>query len=171
MDKVEAILAIDQNYGLAKNGEIPWKSKTDMHFFRQKTINNVVVMGSKTLASLPKSNPLKDRLNIVLTNKCYSNVKDNVLFFHEKTLIDFINDPIKYTKDNDKYLKPDYKIYIIGGLQIYNLLCKFCSTIWLTKIKANYECDLIFSKELLHGFARNNIEYEDEELEIIKLTN
>ena len=171
MNKVEAILAIDQTYGLAKNGQIPWKSKTDMQFFKQKTINNVVVMGSKTLASLPKGNPLKERLNIVLTNKCYSNVKDNILFFDEKTLIDFIHDPIKYTKDNDKYLKTDYNIYIIGGMQIYNLLCKFCSTIWVTKIKANYECDLIFSKELLYRFVTSNIEYENDELQIIKLTN
>ena len=57
---IEAIVAVDNKYGLAKNGNIPWKSKTDMTFFKNKTINNVVVMGTKTFLSLPKGAPLKD---------------------------------------------------------------------------------------------------------------
>ena len=175
MNNIEAILAIDNNNGLAKNGQIPWKNKTDMLFFKQKTINNIVIMGSKTLASLPKGKPLVDRLNVVLTyniNK-YANEKyDNLLFVDEATLLDFIHDTNKYILlDNHKYLKNDYKIYIIGGKQIYNLLYKHCSTFWLTKIKANYECDLIFSKEILESFNTSIVEYENDELEIIKLTN
>ena len=35
---IEAIVAVDNKYGLAKNGNIPWKSKTDMTFFKNKTI-------------------------------------------------------------------------------------------------------------------------------------
>ena len=175
MNNIEAIVAIDNNYGIAKNGQIPWKSKTDMIFFKQKTINNIVIMGTKTLLSLPKGKPLIDRLNIVLTHNTNNHVNkkyDNLLFVDEITLLDFIHDPNKYILlDNHKYLKNDYKMYIIGGLQIYNLLYKFCSTFWLTKIKANYECDLIFSKEILVSFKTSVIEYENDELEIIKLTN
>jgi dihydrofolate reductase len=175
MNNVEAIVAIDNKYGIAKNGQIPWKSITDMRFFKQKTINNIVIMGSKTLASLPKENPLVDRLNIVLTNNTnkYNNEKyENLLFVNETTLLDFIHYPNKYVLlDKHKYLKNDYKMYIIGGLQIYNLLYKYCSTFWITKIKANYECDLIFQKEIIESFNTTNIEYENDELEIIKLTN
>jgi dihydrofolate reductase len=37
---MEALLAIDLNNGLSKNGVIPWKSKRDMKFFliKQKII-------------------------------------------------------------------------------------------------------------------------------------
>jgi dihydrofolate reductase len=174
MNNIESIVAIDNNYGIAKNGKIPWKSKTDMIFFKQKTINNIVIMGYKTLLTLPKGKPLIDRLNIVLThntNKYVNEKHDNLLFVDENTLLDFIHDPNKYILlDNHKYLKNDYKMYIIGGHQIYNLLYKHCSTIWLTKIKANYECDLIFSKEILYNFSKSITEYENDELEIIKLT-
>ena len=177
MTNIEAIVAVDQNYGLAKNGQIPWKSKTDMTFFKQKTINNVVVMGSKTLLSLPKSAPLKDRLNIVLTNK-YLNEKnseqtnDNLLYFNELELLAFLQKPEKYIQDNKyKYLNKDYTIFIIGGKQIYDIFCKSCSTIWITKIKADYKCDLIFSKEILNSFCNSVTEMDDDELEIIKLTN
>ena len=173
MTNIEAIVALDQTYGLAKNGQIPWKSKTDMNFFKQKTINNVVVMGSKTLLSLPKGAPLKDRLNIVLTNKCIKEKekKNNLIYFNELELLDFLQKPEKSIQiDEHKYLNNDYKIFIIGGKQIYDTFCKFCNTIWITKIKADYKCDLIFSKELLDHFPNNNIEMEDEELVIIKLT-
>ena len=33
LSNVEGILAVDLDNGLAKNGTIPWKSKTDMVFF------------------------------------------------------------------------------------------------------------------------------------------
>jgi dihydrofolate reductase len=174
MNNIEAIVAVDNNYGIAKNGQIPWKSKTDMLFFKQKTINNIVIMGYNTLLSLPKGKPLISRLNIVLThdtNKYVNEKYDNLLFFNENTLLNFLDDPNKYILlDNHKYLKNDYKIYIIGGRQIYNLLYKFCSAIWLTKIKANYECDLIFSKEIIENFNTSVVEYENDELQINKLT-
>ena len=175
MNNLEAIVAVDNNYGIAKNGQIPWKSKTDMLFFKLKTINNIVIMGTKTLLSLPKGKPLINRLNIVLThntNKYINEKCDNLLFVDEITLLDFIHNSNKYISlDNHKYLKNDYKMYIIGGRQIYNLLYKYCSTFWITKIKANYECDLIFSKEILDRFDTSIVEYENDELEIIKLIN
>ena len=67
INNVEAIIALDNNLGLAKDNIIPWKCKKDMEFFKRKTINNIVIMGFKTLISLPKEEPLKDRLNIVIT--------------------------------------------------------------------------------------------------------
>ena len=175
MNNIEAIVAVDNNYGIAKNGQIPWKSITDMRFFKQKTINNIVIMGFKTFLSLPKEKPLIDRLNIVIThntNKYVNEKYDNLLFLDEITLLDFIHNSNKYVLlDNHKYLNNDYKMYIIGGQQIYNLLYKYCSTFWITKIKANYECDLFFSKEIVEIFNTIIVEYENDELEICKLTN
>ena len=169
--KIEAILAVDQNYGLAKNGNIPWKSKTDMRFFKNKTINNVVVMGTKTFLSLPKGEPLKDRLNIILTRNINKFAEqDNVLVLDEEAMLIFLKEPEKYVQLSEyKYLKTDYTIFIIGGLQIYERLCRYCSTIWLTKIKADYECDLIFKNEILDSYL-GNVEYVDDNIEIIKLT-
>jgi dihydrofolate reductase len=178
MTNIEAIVAVDETYGIAKNGKIPWKSKTDMTFFRQKTMNNIIVMGSTTLLSFPKSAPLKDRLNIVLTRNANNflnyNEKsyDNIIFIDEITLLALLKCPEQYIQsDKYKFLNKDYIIYIIGGKQIYDMFCKDCSTIWLTKIKTDYKCDLIFSKEILNSFANKNSEYEDDELEIIKLAN
>ena len=92
----EAIVAMDENNGIAKQGKIPWKSKTDMKFFKDKTINNIVVMGFNTLLSLPNEAPLRDRLNIVVTRKLrHESIKDlceryqNIMFMNEEQLLLF----------------------------------------------------------------------------------
>ena len=46
-------------------GNIPCKCKKDIIFFKNKTKNNIVIMGRNTYFSLLK--PLQNRLNIVLT--------------------------------------------------------------------------------------------------------
>jgi dihydrofolate reductase len=158
LTNVEAILAVDLLNGLAKNDIIPWKSKTDLTFFKSKTLNNTVIMGSKTFLSLPNAMPLKNRTNIVITNKKekYSNMYetiDNILFLDLKETLHFM-------KTNTAI-----KFFIIGGNQIYNELMPYCSTIWLTKIKKNYDCDLIFNYDI--STYTKEIIYEDTELEIM----
>jgi dihydrofolate reductase len=95
LTNVQAILAVDLLNGLAKNEIIPWKSKTDLNFFKNKTLNHTVVMGSKTLLSLPNAMPLKNRTNIVITSQKekYSNTyknTDNIFFLDLKETLDFI---------------------------------------------------------------------------------
>jgi dihydrofolate reductase len=63
--------------------------------------------------------------------------------------------------------KPNNKFFIIGGNQIYNLLLPYCSTIWLTKIKQNYNCNLLFTYDI-SSYTKEVI-YEDIELEIMCL--
>lgn len=176
MSKVfEAIVAVDEKNGISLNNTIPWKSKTDMNFFKSKTTNNIVIMGSKTLLSLPNKKPLANRLNIVLTRNVeyyeniYSTNFSNILFMSEEKMLKFIKYPEQYF-DTDKhpYLSKNYNIYLIGGEQVYSSFCIYCSTIWITKIKSDYKCDLIFSFDFTD--YEKNIEYEDDELQIISAT-
>lgn len=162
LNNVEAILAIDECNGLSKNNKIPWNSKKDMLFFKNKTINNIVIMGLKTLLSLPNSQPLKDRVNIVITNNknkylCLYKNCGNIIFMNFEECYNYIK-----TNNNHK------NIYIIGGSQIYNLFLPFCSTIWMTKIKYNHKCDLFFNYDI--SMYNKKIIYEDNNLEIMQLT-
>ena len=160
LTNVKGILAIDCKNGLAKNGIIPWKSKTDLKFFRNNTINHYVVMGINTLLSLPHSQPLHNRMNIIITNQIekYSTIyKDfkNIFFFNIEQTIQYMTTNINYT------------FFIIGGNQIYNLLLPYCSTILVTKIKQDYNCDLILNYNI--SDYEKEIIYEDNELEIMRL--
>jgi dihydrofolate reductase len=97
------------------------------------------------------------------------------MFLDEEMFTNFISDPNSLIKaEHYKYLKNDAKIFIIGGEQIYSKYCNICSTIWLTKIKADYECDLIFSYYSLNNSSidqfKTEVYYEDDELQIMRLT-
>ena len=84
-------------------------------------------MESKILLSLSKSPPLKDRINLVVTNKFekYSKMYynyNNVFLWILTMLLILLNTVTKIKT-----------VFIIGGNQIYNLLLPYCYNIWLTK--------------------------------------
>ena len=172
---MEAIYAIDSKNGLAKNGVIPWKSKKDMSFFMNKTINNVVIMGKNTYFSIPKQHrPLKNRLNIVFTTNPHvydidETEKSNVIFtdnisIHEEIL----TNTSKYF-NMYKFLNNDFKIFIIGGKTIYEHFIPLCDKIWVTRLKCDYECDLFIDYDYSKQY-KEEIQEEDDELEIIEYT-
>ncbi len=158
---IEAIVAFDEKNGISKDGVLPWSIKDEMDFFRTTTLGHIVVMGINTFLSIPeKHRPLKDRLNIVITSryayyselykeKSYNVIfTDNQYFYHQiMSCPEIYLEKFKYlnkiqnkqTVDNKNHL---VKIFIIGGKQIYMRYLPICSTIWVSKIKGNFECDL-----------------------------
>ena len=143
---MELIVAIDLHNGISKNGVIPWTSKKDMTHFYKKTTGNIVLMGRNTYFSIPEERrPLKNRLNIVLTGKpqLYQDISNsNVIFTdHDSMYLDFFINPSKY-RDVFPFLNENFKVFVIGGKQIYEKLISHCDTIWLTQIKKDYKCDL-----------------------------
>ena len=175
--KLEAILAYDLNNGISKNGAIPWKSKTDLSFFYNTTKGNVVIMGRTTFLSLPENcRPLKNRLNIVLTSNPelyanddkYKNV-DNLIFTSDPTFYQEIvkNKESKYMAS----LSPNFKIIIIGGKQVYEMYFPLCETLWVTRIKKDYQCDLFIDYNFATQFKDYEIVKDDDELIILKYFN
>ena len=169
---MEAILATDINFGISKDGIIPWKSKKDMRFFFNKTKNNVVIMGKTTYFSLPEQfRPLKDRLNIVLTSKpsqyMINTQHPNLIFTDDDTINFHIKENREKFLDIYPFLSSNFKIFIIGGKQIYEKYISLCSTVWVTTIKKNYSCDLFFNYEYNQQFKDELVE-EDDELKIVE---
>ena len=67
-------------------------------------------------------------------------------------------------------LSRNFKIYIIGGKQIYETFFPLYQTIWLTQIKQNYMCDLVFEYNFEKEF-KEELYYENDELKIIEYKN
>jgi len=171
---MEAIYAIDLKNGISKNGLIPWKSKKDMLFFMNKTKNNVVIMGKNTWLSLPENNrPLKNRLNIVLTS-CPDDYKE-IYLLHQENVIFTNNDNlykdilINRYQYYSKYffLDKEYKIFFIGGVNVYKKCIPLCDKVWVTQIKSEYNCDLFLDYNYSNQFTEEIFE-EDDELRIIQ---
>ena len=129
---MDLIVAVDEKWGIGKDGDLLHPISADLKYFRQKTTGNVLVMGRKTLESFPNKKPLPNRVNVVLTtNKNYE--ADGVVFCYDLT-------------DLPEVLKPyeDKQIFVSGGGTIYEQLLPQCETAYVTKIYASYEADTVF---------------------------
>ena len=67
MKNITMIAAVGKNLELGKDNDLIWHFKEDMKFFKENTINKPIVMGMKTLESLPHLLP--KRTHIVLTRQ------------------------------------------------------------------------------------------------------
>ncbi|MDP4177563.1 MAG: dihydrofolate reductase [Bacillota bacterium] len=129
---MKAIVNVDLNWGIGCGGKLLQRIPEDMKFFKEMTINKIVVMGRETFESFPNKSPLKDRVNIVLSK--------NELFSDERIIIcrslnEVFNNIKKYNTDD---------VYIIGGESIYNQFLPYCTEVYATKIKNTYIADKHF---------------------------
>lgn len=177
----ELIVATDINYGIAKDGKIPWKYSKDLQFFKNTTLGHVVCMGKNTFLSLPNSKPLNDRFNIVFTKtpQEYNEVitqHDNVFFTDDENILDdeiFLDDEFKNSMENnmDEVVTfcREKKFFIIGGKQIYEKFYDKCNVIWFTKIKSDYQCDLKLDMDkILKNFLLSEIIEDNSDFTIYK---
>lgn len=127
---INAILAHDDNYGIGKNGGLPWPNNpADMKWFKECTSGHIVVMGRKTWESLG-SKKLPNRTNIVVTRSDIEGNYDGKYFGEMTKLIQLLK--LEY---------PDLKTWIIGGADLYKQSLPFCDNIYITKVSGTYDCD------------------------------
>lgn len=128
---MKIIVAADQKWGIGKDNDLLTHLPADLKYFKEKTLGKVVVMGRKTLESLPGKKPLPGRTNIVLSrNKNYT--ADCLVCHSEDELFQELG---KY--DNEE-------IYIIGGANVYADMKERCDTYYITKILGIFEADRHF---------------------------
>ena len=133
---IKMIWCEDLNHGIAKNNQLPWHIKQEMLFFKNTTLNNIVIMGKNTWLSLNQK-PLKNRINYVLTtNKDFKINLDNVFVIHD--ILDILE--LNQTSDKD--------IYIIGGKKVYEAFFKYAQQLIISKLNDDYQCDLLLNYNL-----------------------
>lgn len=126
------IAAVDVNWAIGYKNKLLVSIPDDMKFFRQTTTGKVVVMGRKTLESFPNGQPLKNRVNIVLTSDKNYKVKDAIV----------VHDLDELHKELEQYNSED--VYVIGGESIYRQLLDECDVAHITKIEYAYDADAYF---------------------------
>ena len=136
-----------KNFGIGKDGKLPWSIQKDLGHFSQITKNSVVVMGRHTWESIPDDKkPLKNRFNIIVSSKNNLIDKDveNVIVLHPDLLDNYIN---SWLNNGD--------VFIIGGEKLYKKYMGVADNIYATLIDKNYECDTFFPIE---NFGKYEIE-------------
>lgn len=122
------IVAVSENYAIGKNNNLLFKLSKDLQYFKEKTLNKVVVMGRKTYESLP-CKPLKNRTNIVLTT--------DKNFCPEGVIV--VNSYEELFSKIENYNTDD--VFLIGGASLYNKLIDKCRKGYITKIHKQVDAD------------------------------
>ncbi len=125
MITVCGIVAVSENDIIGKSFGLPWRLPNDVKWFKEKTTDQVVIMGRKTYETIGK--PLPDRINIVLSRG--SKIEGVAT---EPSLQAGINRSSWYGCD---------EIFIIGGAQIYELAVPKVDRWYITQVHAKVEGD------------------------------
>ena len=131
--KLNMIVAIDEQNGIGYKGKLLFSPKEDMHHFTQKTTGGVVIMGSTTYESIPeKFCPLKNRINIVLHKEAKNYPGKNIFVVHS------INEAVKKAQSYGK------EIWVMGGASIYKQMLPLVDELEITQFFAHKKADTFF---------------------------
>ena len=146
-------MAADDNGGISKGLSMPWpKNSKDLQWFKKNTLNQVVVMGSKTWEDPFMPTPLKGRKNILITKKDHSYYPGANSYLNSANITnEILNLEIKYSDKN---------IFIIGGSNIIMQTFDLFKEFYLTRIYGNFECDKFIDIKMISN-AMNLVEKID----------
>ena len=126
---MKLIALADKNWGIGKDNKLLCHLPGDLKYFKEKTLGKTIVMGRKTLESLPGGKPLPGRKTIILTR--------------DKTLV---NDGVQIIHSIEELLSiNDEELIVAGGGQIYNQLLEYCDSCLITKLDCSFDADTFLS--------------------------
>lgn len=124
-----AIVAVCDDWGIGKNGDMLVSNREDMRSFVQHTKGRTVLMGRNTLESFPGAKPLTDRRNIVVS-------RDKSYAPKGVEMARSIDEGIELAGEDE--------VWVIGGGQVYEALLPRCSEAIVTKNHCLREADTFF---------------------------
>ncbi|MEG1986691.1 MAG: dihydrofolate reductase [Clostridia bacterium] len=128
---MKTIVAVDSTWGIGKNNDLLFSIPEDMQFFKQTTLDKIIVMGSNTLLSFPSSKPLKHRTNIVLWPG--EKKRDDCIIVNS---INELSETLRGYSTDDTF--------IVGGAMFYKTMLPYCDTAYITKVQSNGQATVFF---------------------------
>lgn len=125
---MKAIVLIDENWGIGKDGDQIIYIPSDLKYFREMTMGRSVILGRKTLATFPGKRPLKGRKNLILSR--------NPDFHPEGAAVFSCVEALLSAAPEDAF--------VIGGASVYAALLNYCDTVYVTKIHKDFLADCRF---------------------------
>ncbi len=144
---------MDEDGCIVKQGDLPWRLKSDMLRFKNLTEAdgyNAVIMGRKTWDSLPDSfRPLPERVNIVMSRDVnWSHDDAEVALYHGRAI------EIAYAEACDE-------CWVIGGAQIYQMFIDRIDEIHVTTVHTTGSGDVKFPEWDQSLWSEEIIEHTD----------
>jgi dihydrofolate reductase len=143
--KISLIAAVAENGVIGRAGDLPWRIKSELQYFKKTTLGKVLIHGRRSFAALPGG--LAGRDNIVITRDQNYTVPD-ALVVHS------LEDALKLAKKIAAEKNID-EVFIAGGAEIYKATLPDADRLYLTDIHMKPEGDTFFPRFRPQRMAEN----------------
>ncbi|XP_067014461.2 dihydrofolate reductase isoform X2 [Anabrus simplex] len=153
--QLDVIAAVDQNMGIGKGQDLPWRIPAEFNYFLNMTSKtksnapnrrNAIIIGRKTWETMDSvtSKPFPGALNIVLSRFSPPEPLD----YPDTITCGSLDKAVKLLSTDPKYSNIE-QAWVIGGAQVYRaaLLSPYFRRLYLSRIQAVYPCDIFFPEE------------------------
>ena len=128
---MKLIAALSADWGLGLDDKLLFHIPEDLHRFKALTTGGTLVMGRKTMDTMPGGAPLPNRRTVVLSrNPDYHPPGVTVVHSVEELLSLSLPEPV----------------FVAGGGEVYNLLLPWCDEAYLTLVEANPPANVFFPR-------------------------
>ena len=136
---ISLIAALDRNFAIGRDGEMPWYLPDDLKRFKALTLHKPVLMGSKTARAIGRVLPGRD--NLILTRGA---------------MPPFVGQHVVHSVDDAIMRANGAELCVIGGGEVYELTLPRATKLHLTWIDTEADrADAFFPALRFVAMARN----------------
>lgn len=129
---MKIIVAVDEKWGIGKDGKLLCHLSDDLKYFKEKTMGKTIVMGRVTLEGFPGQKGLPGRKNLVLSSDENFYAEGAETISSEEELWSALT------------TIPTDEVFIVGGAKVYETFLPYCDTCYVTKIYDDFDADRFF---------------------------
>jgi len=135
MPTLAIVVARAANGVIGRDGDLPWRLKSDLALFKANTLGKPIIMGRKTWDSLPRK-PLPGRMNVVLT-------RDQSFEPEGAVACETWSEAVQIAKEQAADDGVD-EVCVIGGQALFELALPKAKRLYLTEVAAEVDGDVHF---------------------------
>lgn len=119
---LKLIASVDENWGIGLGQSLLFHIPEDLQWFKSHTVGKTVLLGRKTLESLPGGKPLPNRKHLLLSRTVQT-------YEGDVTVCPTVEEALRLAEREPE-------VWVIGGEQVYELLLPHCEEALITKVRA-----------------------------------
>lgn len=129
------VVARAANGVIGRDGDLPWRLKSDLALFKANTLGKPIIMGRKTWDSLPRK-PLPGRMNVVLS-------RDGSFEPAQAVVCESFMEAVQMAREQAEDDGVD-EVCVIGGRSLFEAALPKAKRLYLTEVDTEVAGDVTF---------------------------
>ena len=124
---ISAIVAMDNQGAIGKNGQLLCRIPMDMQRFRRLTLGETIILGRKTLDTFPNRKPLEGRRNLILSRDPEFQCPGAEVYHSVDAVLDRLSE------------LEDKEFFVVGGASVYRQFNGHLDRVYVTRILHTFD--------------------------------